>query len=291
VIDAAAGRVYWGSYDGDTISYANLDGSGGGDLNVTGVTPAEPFGLAIDPVGNRIYWSNEGVGSIAYASLSTGQGGDLDTTGAGELSDPAYPVILTTPDSAVAPSAGGGPAVGSTLSCTPGTWTGDVLESAFYRAPQSTSLQWLDNGQPIAGAGASTYTAPSVGSYSCQSSAANHAGSSSQVSAPIGIFSVGKAKPNRKKGTALLPVTIPGPGTVVLSGKRLVGQRRGTAAGSTRTIKLLVKAKGKARKALLKKGHLKVKLAIAFTPSTGTSGSQNATVALRKSKPKTRHES
>jgi hypothetical protein len=39
-IDAAANRIYWGTYGGQTISYANLDGSGGGgDLDTTGAHP------------------------------------------------------------------------------------------------------------------------------------------------------------------------------------------------------------------------------------------------------------
>ncbi len=284
VIDAATGRVYWANYENSSISYANLNGSGGGgDLQVSGATLEDPFGLSIDPTGNRIYWANELAGSIASADLSTGQGAILDTGGA-TLSRPDYPTILTAPAAASAPSETGGPKIGSTFTCTPGTWSGDVIESAFFRAPQSTSLQWLDNGQPVAGATATAFKPTSVGTYSCQSSATNQAGTTTQASAPISVFSIGKAKPNRKKGTALLPVTVPAAGTLVLSGKQLAKQKK--AAKGASTIKLLVKAKGKASKSLTKKGKAKLKASIAFTPATGTSGSQPATVALHKSKPK-----
>jgi hypothetical protein len=285
-IDVAAGRIYWANYRGNSIAYANLNGTGGGDFPVSGATLDSPGGVAIDPDNNRIYWVNEGNGSVASADLATGQGANLDTSGA-TLSGSAFPNILTAPAAASAPSASGGPKIGSTFACTPGSWSGDMPESAFYRAPQSTSLQWLDNGQPVAGATATTFAPTAVGTYSCQSAATNQAGTTTQATAPISVFSLGRAKPNRKKGTALLPVTVPGAGTLVLSGKQVVKQTKAVKAGST--IKLLVKAKGKALKALTKKGKLKAKASIAFTPSTGTSGSQPATVALRKSKPKPKH--
>ena len=51
-IDPAHGRIYWANWAnhiGMTISYANLDGSGGGDLAISGATIAGPHGLAIDP--------------------------------------------------------------------------------------------------------------------------------------------------------------------------------------------------------------------------------------------------
>ena len=285
VIDAASGRIYWENYEGNKISFANLNGSGGGDLNITGATLNGPFGAAIDPASNRIYWTNELGNSISYANLASGQGADLDTSGT-SISKPDYPVLLKSPSPATAPLASGGPKPGSTLSCTPGTWAGDLLESFVFQVPQSTSLQWLQNGQPVAGATAPAFTASAVGSYSCQSAATNQAGVSSQTSAPIAIFSLGKAKPNRHKGTALLSVTVPGPGTLVLSGKQLVKQKRKVSAGSKTTVKLLVKAKGKALKALSKKGKAKVKATVAFTPATGTSGSQAKKLVLRKAKPK-----
>jgi hypothetical protein len=79
----AAGRIYWSNYGGDTISFANLNGSGGGaDLTTTGTTVDSPEGVAIDPTTNRIYWTNYGNNTITYASLNGGGGGQVDTGGA-----------------------------------------------------------------------------------------------------------------------------------------------------------------------------------------------------------------
>jgi DNA-binding beta-propeller fold protein YncE len=89
-IDPGTRRIYWansgpsGNPEPDGISYANLNGSGGGTLNTTGATISEPFSIAIDPAGGRVYWTNDFdvTDSISYANLDGSGGADLDTTGA-----------------------------------------------------------------------------------------------------------------------------------------------------------------------------------------------------------------
>ena len=82
-IDHAAGRIYWANQGNDTISYANLDGSGGGgQLNISGATANQPHGVAIDPAAGRLYWANDS-DTISYANLDgSGGGGELDISGA-----------------------------------------------------------------------------------------------------------------------------------------------------------------------------------------------------------------
>jgi DNA-binding beta-propeller fold protein YncE len=81
----AADRIYWSNYDNNTISYANLNGSGGGQIKTTGATVNGPMGLAIDPATGRVYWANwgnpGGTGvTISYANLDgSGGGGNLPT--------------------------------------------------------------------------------------------------------------------------------------------------------------------------------------------------------------------
>lgn len=278
--DLAAGRVYFARYSENKISYANLDGSGVGDLNTAGATVEGPWGVAVDSAAGRIYWVNEQGQKVSWANLNGSGGGDLDTTG-GSLLIPAFPALLKAPGAASAPQATGRSKPGSTLTCTPGTWAPDQLESFLYRTPQTTSLQWLKNGQPIPGATATTYKAAAVGSYSCQSLAANQAGSSSQTSTALPVFSLAKkAKLNRKEGTATLAVRIPAAGTLTLTGKQVVKQKRARKAAGT--IKLLVKAKGKARKALNRKGQTRVKATVAFIPAGGAAASQVRSLVLKK---------
>ena len=132
-IDAAQGRIYWTERNGSAIHYADL---AGGESHVLAVGSAPingPRGLAIDPEAGKIYWANLG-GSIGVAALDGSGGSQLDTTGA-TISGPTYPVVFETPKAATAPTVGGSATVGSTLTCAPGTWKGDLVESFLYRAP------------------------------------------------------------------------------------------------------------------------------------------------------------
>jgi hypothetical protein len=185
-IDAATGKIYWANNGSNTapISFANLDGSGGGNLAVTGATPNEAFGVAIDPTAGRIYWVNEGSITVAvsFANLNGSGGGNLTTTGA-TPSIPGWPSLLEPPSGTGAPVISGGSAASSTLSCSEGTWAPDLVESFLYRAPHSFADSWSRNGRPIIGAASSTITASSVGSYACQVTATNQAGSTTQASA------------------------------------------------------------------------------------------------------------
>jgi hypothetical protein len=78
VVHPTAGRVYWTNYTADKISFANVNNSGGGDLNTAGAPLGGPEGAAIDAVTGRIYWANIDAATIGYARLDDSGGGQLD---------------------------------------------------------------------------------------------------------------------------------------------------------------------------------------------------------------------
>jgi hypothetical protein len=85
-VDPVSRVIYWENVEGEgSIVWANLDGSAGGLLNLTGAPLNGPCcRIAIDPVGGRVYWVNTGAtpNNIAYANLdNTGGGGELNLTG------------------------------------------------------------------------------------------------------------------------------------------------------------------------------------------------------------------
>ncbi len=98
---------------------------------------------------------------------------------------------------------------------------------------------------------------------------------------PSNVFSFGKVKRNKRKGTASLAVNVPGPGTLALTGKGVKTQRVGRAATASKTVtaagtvKLLVKAKGKAKHKLNKTGKVKVKVSVTYTPTADIVGDPN----------------
>lgn len=90
-------------------------------------------------------------------------------------------------------------------------------------------------------------------------------------------------KLNKKKGVATLSVKTPGAGRVLLAGTKTVASQSKRVAAAA-FVKLTVKAKGKAAKTLKKKGSVKLKAAIAFTPDRGVTQSLSKTVKLVKKK-------
>jgi len=92
-------------------------------------------------------------------------------------------------------------------------------------------------------------------------------------------ISFGKLKRNEKRGTAILPVKVPGAGTLALSGKGVVSQQATSAA---RTLKLLVKPNGKTRGKLSRRGKARVKPVVTFTPTGGPAVAQPKKVKLVK---------
>jgi hypothetical protein len=284
-----ADSVYWTNDAGDSISFANLNGSGGGNLPVVGATVAGPQGTAIDPATGRIYWANYDGNKISFANLDGSGGADLNTAGA-TVNEAGFPALLKTPSATAAPAITGRAAPHSRLSCSQGSWAPDLLGSFLYQAAQGFAYQWSRNGADLAGATSDSLVASSVGNYACRVIAQNYADSAAKTSALRAIFRVGKAKLNKDKGTATLPVTVPGAGKVTLTGKGVVKQRpgrrdRGTLArtvGKAGKVKLLVKAKGKRKRKLNSKGKVRVKVKVAFTPRGGSANAQRKTIKLRK---------
>lgn len=104
---------------------------------------------------------------------------------------------------------------------------------------------------------------------------------------PSNTFTFGKLKRNKKKGTAILPVNVPGPGILTLTGKsvkhqRSVGATASQVAGAAGMVKLSIKAKAKAKKKLNRTGKVKVKISVAYTPTGGFLTKQSDRVKLVK---------
>jgi hypothetical protein len=107
----------------------------------------------------------------------------------------------------------------------------------------------------------------------------------SAVFVPSNSFTLGKAKLNKKKGTATLTVDVPNPGELTGSGK---GVKVANAAVTSKTVtvpgavKLTIKAKGKKQKTLNETGKVKVKPTITYAPTGGDPRTQSIKVKLKK---------
>jgi hypothetical protein len=91
---------------------------------------------------------------------------------------------------------------------------------------------------------------------------------------------LGKLERNKQKGTGKVPVTVNGPGTLVLAGKGVVTKTRTLPA--TGTVKLLIKPKGKTARKLNEQGHVRTQVEVTYTPETGPVLKRGRVYNLRK---------
>lgn len=145
----------------------------------------------------------------------------------------------------------------------------------------STSFGFGD-GSTAAGTSVShVYTEP--GTYRVTVTAQDGAGTAVGGQGTISIrpsneFRIGRLSLNRRRGTAALAVSVPGPGRLVLSGKgvgRAVKRPRRAA-----TVKVPIVARGRTRRRLMRLGAAHVLLAIAFTPNDGDARVKRKRVTL-----------
>jgi hypothetical protein len=96
---------------------------------------------------------------------------------------------------------------------------------------------------------------------------------------PSNLIRLGKPRLNKMKGTARLPVTVSGPGVLVLTGQGVTKQKKTPNAAGT--VKMLVKPTLKTLRKLQRTGRAKVKITVAYTPTGGTPNSKAKAVVLR----------
>lgn len=159
--------------------------------------------------------------------------------------------------------------------------------SPFDIWPISATLFSFGDGASAPGTSVShVYAAPGV--YPVTVTAADSAGTTVAAGGSIAIrpsnaFTIVRFSPNRKKGTGILTVKVPGPGGLVLSGR---GVRRSLGrAKQAGNAKLPVKPIGKVRRKLADRGRAKVGLKVAFTPDGGDTSIRRRTATLIKKLP------
>jgi hypothetical protein len=125
------------------------------------------------------------------------------------------------------------------------------------------------------GAAAPQPAAPIVGSLTFAGTG------NDDLSSTTGRLTVTKVKPITGS-VATLKVTVPGPGVIRASGASVRASTRSASRAATYSVRVSLTTK--ARAALKRKGTLKPKVRVVFSPSNGTTASQ--TVALTFKQPK-----
>lgn len=127
-----------------------------------------------------------------------------------------------------------------------------------------------------------THTYSKPGTYRVTATATDGAGTETASAATLTIvarndFQIGRFVPNRKKGTGRLRVTVPEPGRLALSGP---GIRRTSIAVQPGIASLTVAPSRSGSRTLAKRGRLRARLKVAYSPTGGSTNVKQKNVVL-----------
>jgi len=96
---------------------------------------------------------------------------------------------------------------------------------------------------------------------------------------PSNQFQIGNLRRKARKGLGFLPVTVPGPGKVLLAGPKLKQAKQTVAASGKLLVKVRLKGK-RNLKQLRRRGKIRPKLRVTYTPTGGTPRTKKRQVTL-----------
>jgi Tol biopolymer transport system component len=96
---------------------------------------------------------------------------------------------------------------------------------------------------------------------------------------PSNHFLLGKIKLNKKKGTATIAVSVPGAGSLALTGKGV--KKASATVKAAGKLGLTIKAVAKAKKKLSETGKVKLSLKITFQPAGGLAATRTTKATLK----------
>lgn len=184
-VESQTGKLFWTDASYNEIRVGGIKGAGAVPASTLFKGEGAPVGIAIDPSTDKLYWADYNTGLIRVGGLGGESEGPATTLFENGDHGPNFLALLGSPVGSGAPTVAGVGAIGEPLSCSQGAWAGDLRGVFFYEAPRSFAFRWDRNGTALGEATGSTFTPTEAGSYTCQVTATNHAGSTSQVSAPV----------------------------------------------------------------------------------------------------------
>jgi subtilisin-like proprotein convertase family protein len=162
--------------------------------------------------------------------------------------------------------------------------TQEVADMEPLRSPAPAGPTYLADLSPFSGTPANGTWSLFIDDQTGGDDGQVFGGWSLNVTAAVNTLKAGKAKLNKKKGTAQIPVTVGDAGKLSLSGKgvKTASASKSKAVAGPGTVKLTVKPKGQTASKLNSTGAATVKVKITFTPNGGTSSVTKKKIKLKK---------
>lgn len=274
----AAASIYWANDKGTTIGTANIDGTG---VNQNFITAGpNPCGVAAD--GAHLYWGDSGDGTIGRSNLD-GAGVNPGFIGAGNnpcgvAVDGAHLYWANGDDGTI------GRANLDGSRADQGFITGGNRPCGV--AVDGGHIYWANGDDGTIGRANLDGTGANQGFISGATApcgvAVDVPPPAASPAPPSNVFTLGKPKLNQRRGTAQLPVTVPAPGELALSGGGLAAAKavRVAAGRAQAEVLLVIRARGAKLRKLVRTGRVAVKPTITYTPDGGVLNTRSTKIAL-----------
>ena len=271
-----AGHLYWASATSGKLGRAGLDG---GDVEPAWMSPGAGHGCGIAVDSSHVYWAT--ATGVYSAPLGGGPASAISTATADNcgVAVNAAHVYWATGEGFIerAPLGGGPPTpiveaplepCGVALDSRYVYWAnaasdtigranldGSGVEQRFAAGAHGACGVAVDAAEPVAGHGQAVPRPPST--------------------RPSSLFRLGRVGKNRRHGTAQLELLLPGPGAVVLAGRRVVEKRLVedvpvSPAGGSTAVEVPVRPRYRTRALLRTYGTVVAPVSVTFTPQGGS---------------------
>ena len=269
-----AGHIYWASNSSGKLGRAGIDGS---NVQAAWMSPGTGHGCGIAVDATSVYWAT--AAGVYSAPLGGGPPATISeaTTGNCGVAVNAAHVYWAT---------GEGQIERDTLDGGPPTPIVDAPLSPCGVAVDARYIYWGNSASDtigrsnLDGSGVDQRFAEGarhpcgVAVDSLGSASATRGSAAPPPPPPSNVFRLGEVRKNKRHGTARLEILLPGPGTVVLAGRKVV-ERRVTenvpaqASGKLTPVEIRVKPRRRTRALLATYGVVVAPLSVTFTPVGG----------------------
>jgi hypothetical protein len=289
--------IYWTRQSPAAIMHAELDGSEAFAVpaSLEGKTPC---GVAVDSQYVYFGWAaGGGIFGVSRVPVGGGEVTPVTTTATGYCGvavDPAF--VYWTNGSFFFT---GGTTIGRAPNTIPPQSGNNSLVTGLVNprgvAVDSTSIYWADSEAGTIGKAGLDGGAPDPSFVTGLAGPVGVAVDALPLPPPadgggpsrtVPSLAIGKARFDRKAGTAKLSVTVNGEGRVTLSGKKV--KRVSKKATGPVTLRLRVGAKGRSKRSLVRTGRLAVRVSVVFAPPSEAAVKAAKRLVLKKSLPRAR---
>ena len=284
-IAADAGHLYWASNSSGKLGRAGLDGS---NVQAAWMSPGTGHGCGIAVDAGSVYWATaSGVYSTPLGGGPVSTISEATTDNCGVAVNAAHIYWATGAGQIERDTLGGGPP--TPIVEAPLSPCGVAVDANFlYWANSASDTIGRSN---LDGSGVDQRFAEGarhpcgVAVDSLGSSSANRGLAATPPAPPSNVFRLGEVRKNKRRGTARLEILLPGPGTVVLAGRKVIERRvaenvPGQANGKLTPVEIKVKPRHRTRSLLATYGVVVAPLSVTFTPVGGFSRTRYTRVWL-----------